>query len=115
MFDHKESKWLDRLKTEQFQYPFLRKVDPSHWIELLQKLQQVKQLIREKHDMQNEIDDLQEKRFHLQRKLAEFASDIGWTNSTITMEEIEQIVEKYMINNQSITHYNELLEKNECQ
>lgn len=113
MFDHKESKWLDRLKTEQFQYPFLRKVDPSHWIELLQKLQQVKQLIREKHDMQNEIDDLQEKRFHLQRKLAEFASDIGWTNSTITMEEIGQIVEKYMINNQSITHYNELLEKNE--
>lgn len=113
MFDHKESQWLDRLKTEQFQYPFLRQVDPSHWIELLHKLQQVKQLIRDKRVMKEEIDDLQEQRDHFRRKLADFASDIGWTNSKITMEEIEQIVEKHTINTQAILHYNELIEKNE--
>jgi len=113
LFDSKESKWLDRLKTEQFTHPFLKKADPSHWVELLHKMKKAKQLLREKNEVRTELDELIKKQNDFQRKVETFGHDIGWKDEPITLNDIEDIMETYRLNVQSIKDYERLLEENE--
>ncbi len=113
IFDQKESQWVDRLKTEQYQYPFLEQVEPSHWLELLNKVKQIKQVIRDKHELNKEIISLREKRNVLHEQMKNFAVDIEWLEESITMEDIEKMLEKEKQLNQSIEHYERLVKETE--
>ncbi|MEI3607102.1 AAA family ATPase [Pseudogracilibacillus sp. SE30717A] len=113
MFDQKESQWEDRLKTEQYQYPFLKQVEPDHWLDLLNKVKEIKHLLRDKQELIEEINILKEARSLLEEKMRHFATDIEWEEASITMKDIEKLLDKEKQIHQSLEQYERLLEETE--
>lgn len=113
LFDQKESQWIDRLKTEQYQYPFLEQVEPAHWIELLHKIQQIRRHLVDKKELEEELNLLYETRQLFIKKIETFAKDVKWEPDSTTVEQIEQMVDDFESKKQLMEQYRQLRKENE--
>ncbi|MBO1002916.1 ATP-binding protein [Pseudogracilibacillus auburnensis] len=109
LFEQREQNYVDRLETERYQYPFLERIDPAHWGELLRIVQQIKQYIHEQTQDEKQLHLLQEKKEQFEHKLVHLATEIDAEHSMITIEEVEKMIESNYSNLQLVDQYKQLL------
>jgi len=111
LFNQKESHWMERLKREHELYPFLKQVEPTHWIELLHKIRQMKRMVSNKNEIEKLLAHLYEEKHASLQEIASFAKNIRWEKDTLSFAQIEELVESYEESQRLIKQNTELLQE----
>src|SRR5690625_1239425 len=107
-----EQIWEERKKLTQSNYPFLKHVKVSQWIDLLVIIRKIKVKLQEKNSLIQYKNKLQKKNEIYEKRLQSFAHKIDWQYGRFTIESIENMMTDYRKNNELLKEYKQFLEKN---
>lgn len=111
IFAQHESKWMEQIREEQRNYPFLKHIEPAYWVELLELLRKLKGMIGEKRQITSQIQSLKEENKLFYHSLHRFSSSLQ-SDQPLSMTEIETLLEQQRSYEQMISEYRELVGKN---
>lgn len=110
LYTQRRDSWLDQLETEKFQYPFLKRIAPAHWVDVLQMVQHVKKLLLEQKQLDAQWKVLREQIDEFIQSLSKFATEMNRTS--ITLDQVEEILESGLANKSLLAQYKELQRQN---
>src|SRR5690625_5200435 len=111
LFNERKNKWLDQIETERYQYPFLIGIEPMYWVELLQHVQRIKQVLINRQERREQLANAKQKvdEFHAQLNLF---SDKVKSETVMTIEQIEHLLETARAHEQLMNQYCTFIDEN---